>query len=195
MSDHEKQRLGMYRKIEIGRKQLPTMDEDEVFRDFLASRFYGKRSRKDLSFTELKRLVDLLARMGAVYTSKPGNKRRERNYVRADWVEIPDDDVNAATKRAICAIWRKLGYAMTSLETRIERETGIVSILCLHDEKRLAAILTDLQAREAAAVRRAAAVAVAESTRRTDSDSDSPKGNKGYHVLSYSVAPGTATTA
>lgn len=101
-----------------------------------------------MTFQELTRLVDLLARMGARYTGKASNKRRERNYVRPEFIEIPRDDPNAATKRMICAIWRKLGYAMTGLETRVERQTGILSILALHDEKELSAILTDLRKRE-----------------------------------------------
>jgi hypothetical protein len=54
----------------------------------------------------------------------------------------------------ICAIWRKLGYAMTGLETRMERQTGILSILGLHDRKKLSAILTDLRKREKAALAR-----------------------------------------
>jgi hypothetical protein len=137
----------MYAKTEIARKQLPEMDNDDFFQDWLASKFYGKRSRRDLSFQELTRLVDLLGRLGAVYTTKP-QKRQKRPYVRADVIEIPEDDPNAAVKRMICAIWRKLGYAVTGLETRVERQTGILSILALHDEKRLSAILTDLRKRE-----------------------------------------------
>ena len=65
-----------YTKVEIARKQLPGMDDDDVFRAWLADHFYGKRSRKDLSDQELK-LVDLMARLGARYTSKTSNKRRE----------------------------------------------------------------------------------------------------------------------
>ena len=180
---NDKARHAMYAKVEIARKQLPGMDNDDVFRDWLASKFYGKRSRKDLTFPELKRLVDLLARMGAVYLSparascagravaspevnscslpcgaaavpggkdsaKRSGKRRARPYVRSDFIEIPPDDPHAATKRMICAIWRKLGYAMTGLETRLERQTGIVTILGLHDGKQLSAILTDLRKRE-----------------------------------------------
>jgi hypothetical protein len=152
----DKARRAMYAKIEIARKQLPGMDEEEVFRAWMENYFYGKRSRKDLSFRELQRCVDLLARLGATYTSKAGNKRRERRYVRPDFIEIPPDDPNAGTKRMICAIWRKLGYAMTGLETRVERQTGIVTILALHDEKRLSAILTDLRRREKSFEKRAA---------------------------------------
>jgi hypothetical protein len=144
----QENRNALYAKVEIARKQLPGMEDDDFFRDWMAGKFYGKRSRKDLTYPELKRLVDLLARMGAVYTSKKDKKNRERPYVRPDWIEIPDDDPNAAAKRAICLIWRKLGYAMTSLETRVEREFGIVSILCLHETGQLSALLTDLQKRE-----------------------------------------------
>jgi phage gp16-like protein len=147
----------MYAKVEIARKQLPEMDDADFFRDWMAGKFYGKRSRKDLTFAELKRLVDLLARLGAKYTSKKGDTRRERPYVRPDFIEIPSDDPNAATKRMICAIWRKLGYAMTGLETRVDRQTGIASILALHDPRRLSAILTDLRKREKSFEKRAEA--------------------------------------
>jgi hypothetical protein len=146
----------MYAKVEIARTQLPGMEDDDVFREWLADHFYGRRSRKDLSFQELKRLVDLLARLGARYTSKKSNHSRERPYVRPDFIEIPKDDPNAPTKRMICAIWRKLGYAMTGLETRVDRQTGISTILALHDRRELAAILTDLRRREKSFEKRAA---------------------------------------
>jgi hypothetical protein len=146
----DKTRNALYAKVEIARKQLPGMDNDDVFRDWLAEKFFGKRSRRDLSFVELVRLVDLLARMGAVYASKAPQKRQKRPYVRTDYIEIPADDPHASVKRMICAIWRRLGYPMTSLDTRVERQTGIVTILGLHDGKRLSAILTDLRKREKA---------------------------------------------
>jgi hypothetical protein len=145
--------MALYAKTAIARKQLPEMGDDDFFRDWLADRFYGKRSQRDLTTVELIRLVDLLARLGAVYTDKKTDKAQRRNYVRPDFIEIPPDDPNAATKRMICAIWRKLGYSMTSLETRVERQTGLSTILGLHDRKKLSAILTDLRKREAAAGR------------------------------------------
>jgi hypothetical protein len=148
---NDKVRKAMYAKVAIARKQLPEMDNDDVFRDFLADKFQGKRSQRDLTSVELIRLVDVLARCGAVYTDKTGNKRRERPYVRSDFIEIPEDDPNSSVKRMICAIWRKLGYSMTSLETRIERQTGLLTILGLHDRKKLSSILTDLRKREKSA--------------------------------------------
>ena len=44
-------RLGLYRKIEIARKQLPYMDE-EAFRALLRSEF-GVSSRKDMTIHQL----------------------------------------------------------------------------------------------------------------------------------------------
>jgi hypothetical protein len=139
----------LYAKVAIARKQLVGMDDDNFWRGWLSDMFWGKRSLRDLDYQELVRLVDLLGRMGATYTTK-AEKRQKRPYVRADFIEIPDNDPNAQAKRMICIIWRKLGYSMTSLETRVERQTGILSILALHDEKQLSAILTDLRKREKA---------------------------------------------
>ncbi|MDR1398131.1 MAG: DUF1018 domain-containing protein [Desulfarculales bacterium] len=149
-------RHAMYAKTEIARKQLPGMGDDNFFQDWMASKFFGKRSRRNLTFDELKRMVDLLGRMGAHYTTnKPGGQQK-RPYVRPDFIEVSDDDPNAPTKRMICAIWHKLGYSMTGLETRIGRQTGLSSILTLHDRKELSAILTDLRKREKAFERRKA---------------------------------------
>ena len=151
----QENRKPLYAKVAIARKQLPEMDDETFWRDWLEKMFWGKRSCRDLTMQELTRLVDLLGRMGAKYTSKGGDKRQKRPYVRADFIQIPEDDPHVQTKRAICAIWRKLGYAMTGLETRVERQTGIVTILALQNGKELSAILTDLQKREKAFDKRA----------------------------------------
>ena len=159
----------LYAKVAIARKQLMGMDDDDYFRDWLSDKFWGKRSCRDLTFQELARLVDLLGRMGAAYTSKAGGKRQKRPYVRPDFIEVPENDPNVQVKRMICAIWRKLGYSMTGLETRVERQTGILSILGLHDEKALSAILTDLQKREKAFDRkRAGSASAGESSSHSD---------------------------
>ena len=142
------ERLGLYKKIEIGRDQLPEMDDDTFFRDWLENN-YGKRSRTDLSVPQLVRVVDAFAKMGAVFTSG-GTNKKSKPHVRPDWMEIPEGTANAPMKREICAIWRKLGYSMTSLETRVKREFGVPTLLWLHDEKKLSILLTDLQKREKA---------------------------------------------
>ena len=122
--DYDKQRLGMYRKIEIARKQLPSFGEAD-FRGLLQRKF-GVTSRKSLTLNQLSRLIDTLAEMGASFTVNGKEKKvRPRPASRPDWIEITDSMPYAREKRQILAIWRKLGYSMTSLDTR-------VSILKLH---------------------------------------------------------------
>lgn len=142
------QRLGLYRKIEIARKQLSEMSDDEFFRDWLEDNF-GVRSRKELSVGQLSRLVTMLGTMGATYTSK-GSPAKAHPHARADWIEIPSDTPHAAMKRQICTIWRKLGYNLLSLQVRVQREFNVPSILWLKDKKSLTRLLTDLQKREKA---------------------------------------------
>ena len=65
--DNKKMRLGLYRKIEIARDQLPDMDE-ESFRQRLETSF-GVRSRTELSIHQLSQLVhDFAVKDGVVYT-------------------------------------------------------------------------------------------------------------------------------
>ena len=148
--DNRKMRLGLYRKIEIARKQLPDMDE-EAFRALLRLEF-GKKSRKDMSAQELARLVQLFAtRYGVTYTApaKSGNPR-VTPHGRPDWIEITDSMPYAAEKRQILAIWRKLGYSMTSLDTRCKRAFDVPLFVWLKDGKHVSTLLSDLQRREKA---------------------------------------------
>lgn len=154
------ERLGLYRKIEIGRKQLPEMANDDFFRDWLQDN-YGQRSRTALSVPQLVRVVDEFARLGALYTSGGSNKER-RPHVRPDWMEIPADAAFAREKREICQIWRKLGYSLTSLETRVKRQLKTPSLLWVKDGAAISRLLTDLQKRERAFDKKRAAVCEAE---------------------------------
>lgn len=142
----------LYAKIAIARNQLPEMEDDTYFYAWLTDNFSTPEqpitSRKQLSFTQLVRAVDLLGRLGATYTTKPA---RQRPHARPDWIEIPATTPHAAMKRQICAIWRGLGYSLESLETRCKRQCKQPSILWVHDEQHLKALLTDLQKRERAA--------------------------------------------
>ncbi|CAK7024928.1 MAG: hypothetical protein DELT_02541 [Desulfovibrio sp.] len=148
------ERLGLYRKIEIGRKQLPEMSDDDYFRDWLEKHF-SKRSRTELSGSELSRVVDLFTGLGAVFTSKKAAPKKRTNnkqtpQARPDWIEVPENVPFHKEKREICAIWRKLGYSMTSLETRIKRQFGQPTIMWVHDKQKLSILLSDLQKRERA---------------------------------------------
>jgi len=143
-------RLGLYRKIEIARKQLPEMDE-VAFRSLLRSEF-GVESRKEMTIPQLSRLVQEFARLGVTFTTpaKAKKPREVRPHSRSDWVEITDSMPFAAEKRQIAAIWRKLGYSLNSLDTRVRRAFGVHYFLWLHDKEKISILLSDLQRRERA---------------------------------------------
>ena len=107
--DNQKMRLGLYRKIEIARKQLPAMDE-EAFRALLRSEF-GVSSRKDMSVNQLSRLVQHFAAVHGVTYTAPAKSRNPRvtPHGRPDFIEITDSMPYAREKRQILAIWRRLG--------------------------------------------------------------------------------------
>lgn len=143
-------RQPLYAKIAIARKQLVDMDED-AYRALLENKF-GVRSASKLSFAQLSALVQILAEMGATYTT-PGKRvtnTKVTSKARPDFIEIPDGDRHVEKKRAILAIWKKLGYSMSSLETRVKRGFGVESFTWLHDEKKISALLSDLLKREMA---------------------------------------------
>ncbi len=148
--DNKKMRFGLYRKIEIARKQLPDMDE-EAFRALLQSKF-GVKSRKDMSVSQLLQLAQLFAdQFGVKYTEhdKSRSRRTSASYY-PDWIEITDSMPYAAEKRQILAIWHKLGYSMNSLHTRCERAFGVPVFVWMQDGKQISTLLSDLQRREKA---------------------------------------------
>ncbi|MBS5375487.1 phage protein GemA/Gp16 family protein [Bilophila wadsworthia] len=148
--DNQKMRLGLYRKIEIARKQLPAMDE-EAFRALLRSEF-GVSSRKDMSVNQLSRLVQHFAAVHGVTYTAPAKSRNLRvtPHGRPDFIEITDSMPYAREKRQILAIWRRLGYSMTSLDTRCKRAFGVPVFVWMQNGEQIATLLSDLQRREKA---------------------------------------------
>ncbi len=146
--DNQKMRLGLYRKIEIARKQLPAMDE-EAFRALLRSEF-GVSSRKDMSVNQLSRLVQHFASVHGVTYTAPAKSRNPRvtPHGRPDFIEITDSMPYAREKRQILAIWRRLGYSMTSLDTRCKRAFGVPVFVWMQNGEQIATLLSDLQRRE-----------------------------------------------
>ena len=146
--DNQKMRLGLYRKIEIARKQLPAMDE-EAFRALLRSEF-GVSSRKDMSVNQLSRLVQHFAAVHGVTYTAPAKSRNPRvtPHGRPDFIEITDSMPYAREKRQILAIWRRLGYSMTSLDTRCKRAFGVPVFVWMQNGEQIATLLSDLQRRE-----------------------------------------------
>lgn len=148
--DNQKMRLGLYRKIEIARKQLPAMDE-KAFRALLRSEF-GVSSRKDMSVNQLSRLVQHFAAVHGVTYTAPTKSRNPRvtPHGRPDFIEITDSMPYAREKRQILAIWRRLGYSMTSLDTRCKRAFGVPVFVWMQNGEQIATLLSDLQRREKA---------------------------------------------
>ena len=148
--DNQKMRLGLYRKIEIARKQLPAMDE-EAFRALLRSEF-GVPSRKDMSVNQLSRLVQHFAAVHGVTYTAPAKSRNPRvtPHGRPDFIEITDSMPYAREKRQILAIWSRLGYSMTSLDTRCKRAFGVPVFVWMQNGEQIATLLSDLQRREKA---------------------------------------------
>lgn len=146
----KEQRLAMYRKIEVGRRQIPQMDE-EAFRQLLQNEF-GKSSRKDMTNRELARLINILASYGAVFTSakRKTQPKKALGANRGDFIEITDSMPCAAEKRQILAIWRKLGYSLSSLDTRVKRAFGEHCFIWLKNREQISTLLSDLQRREKA---------------------------------------------
>ena len=138
MDDNDFRKV-LYRKIEVGRKQIPYLRDDDDFHQMLMDEF-GVGSRKDMSMRQLKQLVHHLESYGAVFT-KPKD-----TY--ADWIEITDSMPFAKEKRQILAIWHKLGYSMGSLNTRCKREFGVPVFVWIKDKDQIATLLCDLQKRE-----------------------------------------------
>ena len=146
--DKQKMRLGLYRKIEIARKQLTNMDE-EAFRGLLRSEF-GVSSRKDMNIHQLSRLVQLFAEQYGVAYTAPAKSRNSRvtPHSRPDLIEITDSMPYAAEKRQLLTIWRKLGYSMSSLDTRCKREFNVPLFVWMQDGEQICRLLSDLQRRE-----------------------------------------------
>ena len=143
----------MIGKTEIGRKQLG-LDENS-FRALLED-VTGKSSRKDCSETDLARLIDRMAQCCAVFTSVKANGeyKTKAGQRRSDFYEIPATAPHAKQKRLICALWRDLGYDMTSLDTRVARQFGVATFLWCHDLSALQTLAKDLTVRLAAKQRK-----------------------------------------
>ena len=126
------------------------MDE-EAFRALLRSEF-GVSSRKDMSVNQLSRLVQHFAAVHGVTYTAPAKSRNPRvtPHGRPDFIEITDSMPYAREKRQILAIWSRLGYSMTSLDTRCKRAFGVPVFVWMQNGEQIATLLSDLQRREKA---------------------------------------------
>lgn len=136
-------------KVQIGRAQIPAFKDEETWRGFL-ERTVQKRSVGAMNLFELARVVDALAQEGAVFTT--GQTVSDKTYKakaagrRSEFYEIPDGP-HAPLKRKICAMWKELGYDMTSLDTRAKRQCGVEAFRWVQDGEFLQVLARDLTVR------------------------------------------------
>ncbi len=144
-------RISLYRKIEVGRKQVSHLQDESTFRALLEDKF-NKNSRKNMSLPELQKLVDMLSEFGAEFTMRAKKKtdKKPRGSKRKDFLPITDDMPYAKERRQILAIWRKLGYNLSSLDTRVKRAFGCEAFYWLANGEHVKVLLSDLQKREKA---------------------------------------------
>ena len=122
-------RIALYRKKNRGRPQSSCRQWTVAFRQLLQNEF-GMESRKDMSIGQLSRHLQSSGRTGREIQG-PAKSRNNRvtSNARPDFIEIRIHAFRHP-KRQILAIWRKLGYSMSSLDTRVKRAFG-VHLLCL----------------------------------------------------------------
>lgn len=148
MDEKMQNKNAIYAKIAIARKQLNL--NEETYRELLINR-YNKNSATLLTITQLTDLLHYFSELGVVFISKKNKKRTNSTvspHSRPDWINITPSMPFYSQKRQILAIWKKLGYSMSSLDTRVQREFNCFSFIWLQDEKHIIALLTDLQKRE-----------------------------------------------
>lgn len=147
-------RNAIYAKIAIARKQLAHMDEDSY--RALLERETGKRSAKECTIQQLGHVIHSLEKLGATFSagkkksprSQGSQSPEKRTARRTDFIEITDSMPYAREKRQILAIWRKLGYSMSSLDTRVKRAFGVHAFVWLQDGDHVRTLLNDLVRRE-----------------------------------------------
>lgn len=157
MSKKDPKWLGLNKKVRWGRTQVPGFKDEEAWCGML-EQVGGSRSLGDMGWEKLARIIDHLAQEYGVQFSQTNNKPYRTGVAgrRSDYYEIPDGP-EAGRKRALCAIWRKLGYDMMSLDERVKRQFGVEAFRWLNDPVHLGILARDLNKRLADKMKKAAA--------------------------------------
>ena len=144
--------FGLNKKIRWGRTQVAALSDEVTWRVMLEN-IGGSRSLGDMNVKNMARVVDHMAREFKIeFANAKTTKKADAPYNakvsqrRSDFYEIPDG-IHAPQKRAICAMWKKLGYDMTSLDTRVKRQCGVETFLWCNDPAYLQKLGRDLEIR------------------------------------------------
>lgn len=135
------ERLPYYAKIAIARKQLAM---DEVAYRALLENTFSRSSAKDLSINQLKYLMRLLEQKGAVFVSAGKEKSVTTRRRDKEFYEIPDYVPHARQKRYLAALWKRMGYAMTSLDRRCSRQFKVDAFIWLDEVSDLQTLGRDI---------------------------------------------------
>ena len=124
-------------KIHMGKKQLGL--DDDTYRAMLEDMF-GVSSAGKLDYKQRYRLLRHLEERGAVFTTK----QKASAKVEKDFYVIPDNAPHVHQKRYILALWKKLGWKMSGVDTRMKKQFGVDSFVWLNDQAALQTIAKDL---------------------------------------------------
>ncbi|SHI60249.1 regulatory protein GemA [Halodesulfovibrio aestuarii] len=124
-------------KIHMGKKQLGL--DDETYRNMLSDMF-GVTSAGKLDFRQRYRLLRHMEERGVEFTSKNKSSAKPKE----DFYVIPDNVPHVQQKRYILALWKKLGWKMSGIDTRMKKQFGVDSLIWLNDQAALQTIAKDL---------------------------------------------------
>ena len=127
-------RRALLAKVHIGAKAMGW--DTQAYRDILRGRF-GVGSAADLTDRQLEEFCDYLKSQGIVFKSKKQTNNKE-NYYR-----LPKGDLNAQ-KRYIAALWKKLDFKMSGLDTRCKKQFNVDKFIWLKDQNHLQILAKDL---------------------------------------------------
>lgn len=130
-------------RVHIAKKELGICDED--YRAILAERF-DVGSAADLTVPQLSQLVEHFRALGwkASATKKPRKQDAKPGSGSREFVRIDDADPQARQKRYILALAKKLGWSLSGLQKRIQKQFGVARIEWLHDQASLQVLTKDL---------------------------------------------------
>ena len=130
-------RRALLAKVHIGAKGMGW--DTQAYRDILCGRF-GVGSAADLTDQQLEEFCDYFKSQGIVFKPKKQTNNKG-NYYR-----LPKGNFNAQ-KRYIAALWKKLGFKMSGLDTRCQKQFNVDKFIWLKDQNHLQTLAKDLWTR------------------------------------------------
>ena len=132
-------------KIHMGKKQLGL--DDETYRVMLDEMF-GVTSAGKLNSKQRYRLIRHMEERGAVFVSKnEKNSHAQTKKVQRtknDFYAIPDGVPFVSQKRYLLVLWKKLGWKLSGVDTRMKRQYGIESLAWIGEQYQMQTVLNDV---------------------------------------------------